>query len=462
MGARPPRAATLEIRRHAERAKERDAHGALSAAGFATARALWREDEHFALVISSPRERARDTAAEITGRVDETAPVLDVASDEVLTQQQYDTLATQEDVARFLGANATARHFAEAQLRHWEATAKRLPDNGRGLVVTHGGNIELPAVLLAADLVARLGRLPLGYCEGVRVHYLYGRAVVLERLGAAPELRRSPTFVPPLSVLRAFGVDEVATRFSTGRGRAWCTGDAVLTPAEDDMEAEWIATLAATIEQKGFRLARPLPARDGRWVVDGWAAWSRLAGEHTTTRWLELLAAAAAFHSAVSDVGRPEFIARKANTDRWGVADKIAWAEATTDELRTVTHVAPLLDARRPVDLPAQLIHGDLVGNVLFAEDMPPAIIDLSLYWRPVGYSAALVVGDALAWEGASPEIVRLIEHFDQWPQLLLRAVIFRIVVNELARRAEPWRADLSDHYAALVDLTLSLVRGAG
>lgn len=455
----PPRTVTLEIRRHAERAKEGDAHGALSAAGLAMARALGREDERFALVISSPRERARDTAAAIAGRLDETAAVLDVTSDDVLTQEQYDTLRTQEDVARFLGANASARRFAEAQLASWEATAKRVPDNGRGLVITHGGNIELPAVLLAADLGARLGRLPLRYCEGVRAHYLRGRAAALERLGAVPELRRGPTFVPPLSVLHAFGVHAVPTRLSTGRGRTWATADVVLKPAEDEADAEWVATLAATIEQRGFRLARPIPARDGRWVVDGWTAWTRLPGVHSATRWPELLAAAAGFHEAVRNVPRPEVISRQADANRWRVADRIAWGEASADDLQGVTHLAALLEARRPVDLPAQLIHGDLVGNVLFAEGLPPAIIDLSLYWRPAGYSAALVVGDALAWEGAPPDTVRLIGHFDAWPQLLIRAVIFRIVVNELARRAEPWRAHLSDYYAALVDLSLSFAR---
>lgn len=192
MAGVPHRAVTLAIRRHAERANEPDASGALSAAGIAMARALAREDEALALVISSPRDRARDTAAAIAGRVDETASFLDVASDEVLTQEQYDTLLTQEDVARFLSLNASAQRFAEAQLAQWAAIAKRLPDSGRALVVTHGGNIELPSALLAADLGAQLGRLPIGYCDGVRVHYLHGRAVLLERLGAAPELRRSP------------------------------------------------------------------------------------------------------------------------------------------------------------------------------------------------------------------------------------------------------------------------------
>lgn len=102
-------------------------------------------------------------------------------------------------------------------------------------------------------------------------------------------------------------------------------------------------------------------------------------------------------------------------------------------------------------------MHGDLVGNVLFVEGLPPAIIDLSLYWRPVAYSAALVVGDAFAWEDAPPSIIDLIGHFPSWQQLLLRAVIFRMVVNDLARRAELWRNDLTEHYRPLVDRVIEL-----
>ena len=51
---------------------------------------------------------------------------------------------------------------------------------------------------------------------------------------------------------------------------------------------------------------------------------------------------------------------------------------------------------------------------------------------------------------------MRLIEHFAEWPQLLLRAVLFRILVNELARRAQPARGDLSAEYRDVVELTLS------
>jgi hypothetical protein len=45
----------------------------------------------------------------------------------------------------------------------------------------------------------------------------------------------------------------------------------------------------------------------------------------------------------------------------------------------------PLIDALerrlRPIGLPSQLVHGDITGNVLFAQGRPPAVIDFS----PIG-----------------------------------------------------------------------------
>lgn len=186
-----------------------------------------------------------------------------------------------------------------------------------------------------------------------------------------------------------------------------------------------------------------------------WSAWERISGESRGDRWAELLSAAAAFHLAVAHEPKPEFIERRA--DRWRIADRVAWGELPSEDFEAIPHLGRLLQAREPLALTSQLIHGDLVGNVLFADDLPPGIIDLSLYWRPVSYSAALVVGDALAWEGAPPSVIDLIRHFEGWQQLLVRAVTFRMVVNELARRAEPWRNDLREHYRALVDRVLGL-----
>lgn len=278
---------------------------------------------------------------------------------------------------------------------------------------------------------------------------------------------RAPSAPPPADVLDAFRVGNLPVAVAMGHGDTWRAGDVILKRVADEAEATWIADLVVRLPKRGFRLAAPIRAVDGRWVAAGWCAWTRVEGEHSSTRWSELLAAASAFHAALASVPKPEFVERLAGrTDspgmRWRVADRLAWGEAPLGDLAGATHVGDLRAVCRPLDLPQQLVHGDLVGNVLFADGLAPAIIDLSLYWRPIGYAAALVVGDAITWERAPADTLGLLRDVPAWPQLLVRAILFRLLVNELARRWEPWRSDLSDEYRDVVRLAISVARGRG
>jgi hypothetical protein len=166
---------------------------------------------------------------------------------------------------------------------------------------------------------------------------------------------------PSPAVLAAFGAADTPTALAGGRGRTCRAGNIVLKPVDDHAEATWVATLARSVREDGVRIARPIAAFDGRWIVDGWSAWSWVSGSHSTTQWRELLAAAAAFHAVLAAVPRPEFIDRRA--DRWRTADRVAWGELPWVELRDTPHLAALVGARRPVTLRAQLVHCDLVGK---------------------------------------------------------------------------------------------------
>jgi len=254
----------------------------------------------------------------------------------------------------------------------------------------------------------------------------------------------------------AFGLSAPLARLPGGQGRTWLCEGTVLKRVDDVTEADELAEIIARLKDDArYRVTRPIRASDGRWIVDGWSAWTKLEGEHRADRWPDVLAAASALHEELAGVAKPAYVDRVQN--RWRVADRIAWGESPWTPFREVGHVERLAQARRPLALPSQLVHCDLVGNVLFATGMAPGIIDHSLYWRPAGYSAAVMVGDAIAWEGAAPSLTRLLERFARWQQLLLRAVLFRVVTNAVARQAEPSRADLSRDYQEVVELAVSL-----
>jgi hypothetical protein len=160
----------------------------------------------------------------------------------------------------------------------------------------------------------------------------------------------------------------------------------------------WQAKVLGSVEPDGFRVAAPLRT-PGELVVDGWTAWPMLAGAHAP-RWADIIAVGERFHRALAGVERPAAVL-DARIDDWARADRIAWGEQPAGRFARVPEVAYLLAARTAVSAPSQLIHGDVSGNVLFADGLPPAVIDLSPYWRPSAYASAIVAVDAVLWHGA-------------------------------------------------------------
>ena len=125
-------------------------------------------------------------------------------------------------------------------------------------------------------------------------------------------------------------------------------------------------------------------------------------------RWPELIAASRALHAALAAIPVPRW--RVTADIPWTIGDQVAWGERDPAPLLgpaagpLAGQVRRLLAALRPVDLPDQLIHADLTGNVLFADGAPPAVIDFSPLHRPAGLPLAVVAVDALMWQGARPE----------------------------------------------------------
>jgi uncharacterized protein (TIGR02569 family) len=252
---------------------------------------------------------------------------------------------------------------------------------------------------------------------------------------------------PPPQVLAAFGLTGEPEPLPGGTGRSWRCGDVVLKPLDKSVEElEWQRTLFDSIDRKGFRAPRC------RGIHDGWCAWEHVEGEHRERAWADVIAVGERFHAALTGLPRPGFLDRR--TDHWAVGDRVAWGELPPADFAHVKHVPRLVAALRPVDTTSsQLVHGDLTGNVLFAEGRPPAVIDFSPYWRPPAFAAAIVVGDALAWEGADHRLLSAVAHVDAFPQFLLRALVYRVVTDALFRGGEPQRSDEDDCFLMPVEL---------
>ena len=169
----------LEVRRHAERGMATP----LSARGEATARAL--SGTTYALVVSSPLERAMRTAELVGGRLDAIEPGLlpDIGGAGV-----FGPMATLADWRALLRSDPRAREFANEQLATWARLAGRVRPKDRVLAISHGGIIELPIVALAEELGVAMDGPSFANLDGARITYDTAKRTTLELLRAV----RSP------------------------------------------------------------------------------------------------------------------------------------------------------------------------------------------------------------------------------------------------------------------------------
>jgi len=81
----------------------------------------------------------------------------------------------------------------------------------------------------------------------------------------------------------------------------------------------------------------------------------------------------------------------------------------------------------RPVDAREQVIHGDILPNVLLADGLPPAVIDWPPYFRPAGMANAIAVTDAVTFRAAPLSLLDDWVEGEDWDQLLVRALLYRL-----------------------------------
>jgi uncharacterized protein (TIGR02569 family) len=255
------------------------------------------------------------------------------------------------------------------------------------------------------------------------------------------------THEPPEHVLHAFGVTGPPAPLQGGQGTSWRAGELVLKPAGVGAAATlaWLdAAASALVQRERIRLALPLKSRDGSLIVEGWAATRRLAGAVPVGRWAERVDAARQLARTFGSLD-PRTVPPR--DDPWARADRIAWGEVD-GPMRD----HPLAGVRTAVTAPPAVVHGDLAGNTLLHPGLPPAVIDLSLYARPVEWSVAVLCIDAVAFGGAPIDLLATGSSDPCFPRYLARALLFRMITDEL--RGRP----VDPAYHALVDPVLALV----
>lgn len=240
--------------------------------------------------------------------------------------------------------------------------------------------------------------------------------------------RRGPT---PRAV-RAFGVREDALRrLPGGAGHAWTDGRLVLKPVGCVPEHAWVCEVYAAWDSEDVRVPEPVVPRGGDevgWSTDGWGAHAFLAGRDVDLvgELARVKDASDAFHLSVRDLPRPAFM--DVRDDPWAFGDRLAWegAEPEGDD-ETLDVIGRLRAELAPVTGPRQVIHGDILPNVLVADGLPPAVIDWPPYFRPVGMANAVAATDAVTFRRAPMSLLDDWETGQDWHQVLVRALLYRL-----------------------------------
>lgn len=250
-------------------------------------------------------------------------------------------------------------------------------------------------------------------------------------------------------------------------------GEVVLSTIADHARAAWSAKVRETLFIDGVRLARPVRSTDGRYVVSGWRADTFVAGT-PEPRHDEVVSAGVRLHEATAKLERPRFLTQApvapwSDVDVFIAADRAAWEDRPLQSLPPGARVSPgsadgersadlltqLALLRKPTKSPNQLVHGDLYGTVLFSGTAAPGITDITPYWRPTSWAAGVVVVDALSWGEADDGLIERWDALPEWPQMLLRALMFRLAVHALHPRSTAEAFPGLARTAALIRLVL-------
>ena len=272
----------------------------------------------------------------------------------------------------------------------------------------------------------------------------------------------------PDHVRGAFGAaDGPAVPVGAGSGSGWLVtasgSPVVLRPVADTGLANWSARVREELNVTGLRVATPVRSHDGRHVVSGWRA-DRAVSGRPEARADETIAWSDRINASLAAVERPRYVRRPAarpwsETDLFAFAESAAWDGDPERDLAPgmedhgtsfATHrAAALLGAkglirhRRPVEAPVSgVVHGDLARGLLFDSSSEPALTEVVPYLRPASWSAAVVAVDHLSWGTVDSGVLYRWRHLDDWPQMVLRAAVFRLAVHALHSGSRPAAMD--------------------
>jgi len=231
-------------------------------------------------------------------------------------------------------------------------------------------------------------------------------------------------------IARLFGSDVEPILLKGGRGNTYRSDKIVLKPSNNLTESEEVSELISKISSSDkLRIPKSIKSINGNWIEDGYVAWEFLTGKDLNDNYKEKLRACDWFSDIFENIEKPNFIENR--NDAWSVADRVTWGEKEKEYMPEFQEMIDQVQKSLiPIEHSGQIIHGDISGNIVFDIKEGLGVIDITLGWRPKDYAKALLIIDAITWEGADLSIYNHVKDLPNIRQLLLRAGLRRIIEN--------------------------------
>ncbi len=213
-----------------------------------------------------------------------------------------------------------------------------------------------------------------------------------------------------------------------GQNESVKAGNLVLKPVYEAEKYIWLGACLNQIDLGDLQVAVPIKSRAGNFVEDNIGATRYFDAQFFPDRLEEKLNACRSLNSIISKISKPSSFDSWENP--WTKAQGIAWSQSASSQLEIPKEIRALLNIRTRLEMPDQLVHVDLAGNILFDKNERPVVIDFTPGFYPKEYAEVLLLVDSIAWYGAPIESLDLL-NVDRLlkEQLILRGLIFRLSV---------------------------------
>lgn len=230
-------------------------------------------------------------------------------------------------------------------------------------------------------------------------------------------------------ILDAFGLTDEPIKLEGGQGKSYKVGPVVIKENNgDNKNIDFISEILLDIDNVKYRITKPARALDGRLIVDGYISAYYEEGDHDGSKIEETLRISDLFHE---DLARYDWGRLKTVENQWSIAmDHLFQNRGLPDDLNAGNKeiCMKMLAQLKEVHDPMQIIHGDIGGNVLYHDGLPPCIIDFSPNVAPRPMASAIAVVDHIAWGGGKISDLDRLKVYVSDEVYLKYAVMFRLL----------------------------------